>query len=498
MTGQCFRLEAALRSLLLRATLSAMLAWAAAPALAQAPASAQAGTPIAIGTTHSIDSRILSEPREITIRLPASYGEAGAPRSYPVLYLLDGGAEQDFPHIAGLAQHGEMSGTYDEVILVGIATKKRIWELTFPAQDDRYVTFYRANGQPVEFANGGGSQAFRRFIAEEVMPFVESRYRTGGRRMLVGESLAAFFVVDTLLRQPRLFDDYIAISPSMWWNREELGERAPALLRANDYSNKRLYLTMASEGGTMQRGLDKFLAAIRTPAAGALKWTYVDRRDSEHHGSIYHVAALDALRTLYPKPWRPGSPLPWSHIGEMPELTADQQADKKIPCTIERARPVTFAEVNADPRKWEAYCVLPPLGQAPEPRERSANWNERPAPAVPASPAPAPASGAAAAPFVATAKKPIVVISRLSPGRLEIVDGCVTALHDGRRYTAVFPPGARLVRDVGTWSAVRYQGRSLAIGRDVGLPGGGARVAQSNLTRPLPARCPSEVFVIGS
>ena len=481
----------------IRAVSTALLALASMPAAAQAPAAAPAGTPISIGTAHSVDSKILSGPREITIRLPASYNGSGTPRSYPILYLLDGGAEQDFPHIAGLAQHSEMSGTYDEFILVGIPTKKRIWELTFPAQDERYVTFYRANGQPVEFANGGGSEAFRRFIAEEVIPFVESRYRTGGRRILMGESLAAFFVVDTLLRQPRLFDDYIAISPSMWWNREELGVRAAAMLRASDYSGKRLYLTMASEGGTMQRGLDSLVAALRTPAAGALKWIYVDRRDSEHHGSIYHVAALDALRTLYPRPWRPGSPLPWSHIGEMPALSPEAEADKKIPCTIDRARPVTFAEVNADPRKWEAWCVRSPLGQAPEPRTRSANWDEKATPAAGASPSPASPLGVAAAPFLATLKRPVAVISMLSAGRLEIVDGCVTALHRGRSHTAIFPPGARLVRDGGTWTEVRYEGRSLAIGREVGLPGGGARVASSNLARPIPARCPREVFVIG-
>jgi hypothetical protein len=161
----------------------------------------------------------------------------------------------------------------------------------------------------------------------------------------------------------------------MWWNREELGNRAAELLKAQDFAGRRLYVTMASEGGAMQRGLDKLVAALRTPAAGTLRWTYVDRRNSEHHGSIYHIAALDALRTLYPKPWRPGSPLPWTHIGEMPPLSEAAQADKKLACTTERARRVTFAEVNADPQRWEALCVLPALGQAPEPRERSANWS---------------------------------------------------------------------------------------------------------------------------
>ena len=463
----------------------ALIAWPAA-------AEPEGGAPIAIGLSHTLQSRILGEPREINVRVPASYSASpDKPRSYPVLFVLDGGTAQDFPHIAGLAQHGEISWTFDEFIVVGIKTNKRIWELTFPTQDERYTTYVRANGQPVEFASGGGSEQFRRFIAEEAIPFVAANYRTDGREILMGESLAAFFVVDTLLREPRLFDDYVAISPSLWWNREELGNRAAAMLAAQDYSGKRLYLTMASEGGTMQRGLDNLLAALRSPAAGALKWVHVDRRRSEHHGSIYHVAALDALRTLYPKPFRPGSPLPWLHIGEMPELSAAAQADKKIECTAERATPVTFAEIEADPQRWEAFCVLPPLGQAPEPRVRSANWNDRPARPEPAK------TSAASEPFLATTRKPVTVISLLSAGRLEIRNGCVTAIHAGKSYTAVFPPGARLQREGAAYTAVHYEGRSLAIGRETGLPGGGARVEPDNLAMPLPPTCPREVFVIG-
>jgi hypothetical protein len=339
-----------------------------------AAAETAGGTPISIGTSHRVQSTILGAGREVNVRLPASYSAAKEPKSYPVLYVLDGGIEQDFIHIAGLGQHAEMSGAFDEFIIVGIATEKRIWELTFPSQDERYSTFLRANGQPVEFASGGGSEKFRAFITSEVIPFVEANYRTTKRRTLIGESLAAFFVVDTLLKQPQAFDDFIAISPSLWWNREELGTRAATLLQSQDYADKRLYVTMAGEGGTTQRALDTLRAALRTPAAGSLRWIYVDRRNSEHHGSIYHVAALDALRTLYPKPWRPGSPLPWVHIGEMPKLSEQAEADKKILCTAERARKVSFAEVNADPARWEALCVLSPFGQALESRERSSNW----------------------------------------------------------------------------------------------------------------------------
>jgi uncharacterized protein len=345
----------------------------APPAAAASEANPPAREPIVIGTTHALTSAALGQARRINVRVPASYA-ASPDRKYPVLYLLDGGVDQDFIHIAGLAQHGEISGTFDEFIVVGVTTQRRIFELTPPTRDKRYTTYLRANGQPVEFASGGGAAAFRRHLVQEVIPLVEASYRTDGRRTLMGESLAGFFVVDTLVREPAAFHDYIAVSPSLWWNREELPNAAKALLARQDYAGRRLYLTMANEGGTMQRGHQGVQPALRTPAAGALRWVYVDRRNSEHHGSIYHMAALDALRTLHPKAWRPGSPLPWLHIGEMPALSDAAEADKKVPCTAERARRVTLAEVYADTRKWEALCVLAPLGQAPEPRERSRNW----------------------------------------------------------------------------------------------------------------------------
>jgi predicted alpha/beta superfamily hydrolase len=378
--GAEFSRERAMQISWKAAAAAATLCVSAGSAVAQAAQSAAAaapqppaGEPIVLGASHALRSSALGEERRLNVRLPSGYA-ASQERRYPVLYVLDGGVEQDFVHVAGLAQHGTVSGTFDAFIVVGIETRNRIRELTTPAQDERYQTFYRANGQPVEFANGGGAEAFRRHIAEEVIPWVEANYRTDGRRTLIGESLAGLFVVDTMLRRANLFHDYIAVSPSLWWNREELGRAAPRLLAAQNYEGRRLYITMASEGGTMQRGLDSLLAALRTRAAGALRWVHVDRRNSEHHGSIYHAAALDSLRTLYPKPWRPGTPIPWLHVGEVPALSEAAAADRAIPCTAERARRVTFAEVNADPRRWEAFCILSPFGQGPEPREHSRNW----------------------------------------------------------------------------------------------------------------------------
>ncbi len=143
-----------------------------------------------------------------------------------MLYLLDGGLGQDFHHIAGLAQLGSLSWTFGPLIVVGVQTENRRAELTARPTDTRYLA---------AFPESGGAEQFRRFLETEVMPFVEERFGVGGRRALMGESLAGLFVIDTLLSQPSLFDDYVAISPSLWWDdrrplqRRSLAESARAI-----------------------------------------------------------------------------------------------------------------------------------------------------------------------------------------------------------------------------------------------------------------------------
>ena len=111
------------------------------------------------------------------------------------------------------------------------------------------------------------------------------------------ESLAGLFVVETFLKDPALFDTYIAISPSLWWDRGSLARSAPALLAAQAPGPRRLYLSLGDEGPAM--GLDPLLAALKTAPPKGLTWRH-DPRSEEHHNTIYHPAASAALRWLYP------------------------------------------------------------------------------------------------------------------------------------------------------------------------------------------------------
>ena len=87
---------------------------AGAPAVAQAPApmSAPEATPIVLGQSLRLSSAALGEERTINVYLPPSYARGS--RTYSVIYLLDGGTDQDFFHMAGTAHLGDMLGRSGE------------------------------------------------------------------------------------------------------------------------------------------------------------------------------------------------------------------------------------------------------------------------------------------------------------------------------------------------------------------------------------------------
>lgn len=270
-------------------------------ACASAPDSApqSEGAPVQLAVSYTLQSQALGEDREINVWTPPGY-EQGEER-YTVLYLIDGGLDQDFPHIAGLGQLGAVSYTYDSLIVVGVKTGTRIAELTPPAADARYRT---------AFANAGGAARFRAYVRDDVIPFVETRYRTGERRAIVGESLAGLFIVDTFLNEPALFNDYIAVSPSLWWDDRAFARTAGDRMSRHASSDRRFYLSIADEGGTMREGVDIFRTALAA-APGRVALHFADRGAGETHATTFHPATLDALRWLYAKPPYDYGPTPW-------------------------------------------------------------------------------------------------------------------------------------------------------------------------------------------
>lgn len=260
----------------------------AAPALADAPHGEQ---PIVIGRSYTLVSPAFGEERRINVWLPPSYGQGEA--RYPVLYLLDGGEQEDFHHISGLARISGEYGVTREFIVVGVESgSNRRRDMTFPSTDADDLK---------AIPNNGGSARFRRFLVEAVRPWVEARFRTSGERAIMGESLGGLFVVETLLRQPDAFDAYIAVDPSLWWGKGAL-VRETALPGWRALAPKRrAYVALSSQGPAAEAG------ALADGLRAVTDLTY-EPMAKETHASIYHPAATRAFRVIFAPPAGPTAP----------------------------------------------------------------------------------------------------------------------------------------------------------------------------------------------
>ena len=237
--------------------------------------------------TFTVSSRALGEPRRVNVYVAPGYRESDTMR-VPTLYMPDGGLDEDFPRVANTVDSLIAAGVIRPVILVGIPNTERRRDLTGPT---------RVASDSAIAPRVGGSAAFRRFLRDELVPAVRARYRTTEERAIVGESLAGLFVVETFLADPSLFDHYVALDPSLWWNGGLLVDSAPARLAKLDARPRTLYLA-SSNVPEITEGTARLAARLRVAPQRGLRWRYVPRPDLTHASifrSLGPAALVDAL-----------------------------------------------------------------------------------------------------------------------------------------------------------------------------------------------------------
>ena len=157
---------------------------------------AQDGLPLSIGTLRKMHSEILKEDRTLSVRVPSDYERTHL--SYPVVYLLYGDqTEGYFAETVSALERLEGGAEIPEFIVVGIHNT------------DRY-----GNLLPVHFAGrSGGADIFMDFLENELIPFVESKYRTKAYRLLIGPQAGGPFGLYALACRPALFNVMILENP---------------------------------------------------------------------------------------------------------------------------------------------------------------------------------------------------------------------------------------------------------------------------------------------
>jgi predicted alpha/beta superfamily hydrolase len=266
---------------------------------------------IVIGKIDSLYSGTLGEERKVWVYVPhGDYGPSASGQHYPVVYLLDGDAH--FSSVMGMIQQlSEVNGNTlcPDMILVGIPNTDRLRDLT----PTHAATGYNKNDSS-SVKNSGGGENFTAFIEKELMPHIDSLYPAAPYRMLIGHSLGGLMVINTLVHHPRLFNAYLAIDPSMWWDDQKLLKQTDTALAQGRFDGRILFLGVAN---TMPAGMDtaqgrkdtagstlhirsilRLADALKKNSGNGLRWRY-KYYDDDNHGSVPLISEYDALRFTF-------------------------------------------------------------------------------------------------------------------------------------------------------------------------------------------------------
>ncbi|WP_375579122.1 alpha/beta hydrolase-fold protein [Marivirga tractuosa] len=243
-------------------------------------------TDFTIGKIVTINSKILHETRTLNIYLPPNY-QADSSKTYPVIYLLDGSKDEDFIHIAGIVQFGSFSwiNMIPESIVIGIANVDRKRDFTYPSESEL---------DQKEFPTSGQSEKFISFLENELQSFIDSTYRTSSSKTIIGQSLGGLLASEILFEKPELFDHYIIVSPSLWWNNEELLTRHPKPYE----STKSIYVAVGKEGEVMERtAKELFEKLMKNKNQNAQ--LYYEFLEDKTHGDALHIAVYNAFEKIF-------------------------------------------------------------------------------------------------------------------------------------------------------------------------------------------------------
>jgi len=271
---------------MMRFTVALLLLIVSADLFAQEKTTIVKKSHFSIGETIEFYSDVLNENRVLNIYLPASY-KNDPDKNYPVIYLLDGSADEDFIHLAGLVQFGSFSwiNQVPESIVVGIANVNRKRDFTYPTNNTQ---------DKKQFPSSGGSKHFIEFIGDEIQPLIEKNYRTNLNNTIIGQSLGGLLATEILFKSPNLFNHYIIISPSLWWDDESLLELVPS--KAS--TSKSIYIGVGKEGQYMERVSKELFEKFK--AKGTENDSiYFNFFEDLSHGDTLHLAVYDAFNKLF-------------------------------------------------------------------------------------------------------------------------------------------------------------------------------------------------------
>lgn len=198
-------------------------AMAVAPLAAQGEAKESAATAVPGVVLPDTEALRVHDPvgrdYPIWVALPADYA-AHPEKRYPVLYVTD--ALYSFPLVRSVRNLvGQQGVNIEDFILVGLPPQEGLTSKQSRSRDYTPSNPVRTPaGYYSDDVTYGGAAHYRDFVAAQVLPMIDARYRADpARRVFAGHSYGALFGAYVLTTQPDMFSTYILSSPSLWFDQ---------------------------------------------------------------------------------------------------------------------------------------------------------------------------------------------------------------------------------------------------------------------------------------
>jgi predicted alpha/beta superfamily hydrolase len=253
--------------------------------------------PFVLGVIDEIQSKELAEKRILNIYLPEGYQQNDTIK-YPVIYLLDGSADEDFIHVVGLVQFNsfEWINRVPKSIVVGIETVDRRRDYAFPTTIEEDKKNYPTTGHSDKFID---------FIEKELQPYIEKKYKTNDSKTIIGQSLGGLLATEILFKKPTLFNKYIIISPSLWWDNGSILNQTAEILKETFSQRTAIYIGVGKEGlapttipHVMEVEANVLAEKLKLAKCKNVKVVF-DYLSEEDHATIMHQSVSNAFKLLF-------------------------------------------------------------------------------------------------------------------------------------------------------------------------------------------------------
>jgi predicted alpha/beta superfamily hydrolase len=234
---------------------------------------------------HEIDSEILSEQRELIVKLPPDY-ERSSDKVYPVVYVFGGNAlTYSIAYDTDLLTR---TGHLENVIVVGVANidqKTRQRDLTPPFMK-----------QDIDEPDSplGKADKYLDFVQNEVIDLIERTYRTSSKRIAVGHSREGLMVMYSLVSRIDLFEGHIALSPALWREENLFVDNFKEAISKVDTIESYLFLSMGDqEVNKMKNAFDLTVEFLGTDTISKkIKWRSMYTKGAVHSNNALLSAPI--------------------------------------------------------------------------------------------------------------------------------------------------------------------------------------------------------------